>query len=795
MAKNKNRKKSILKVFLFSFIGIMLFCLITVVILWCIYGDRIKKCYAVAETKIQSISANEFSNSQTSLVYDRDNNLLMKIKGDKENYYLRYNDIPETVNNAFIAIEDHRFLEHHGIDYIATLRAFVSILLNKGELVQGGSTITQQLARNVFLTTEKSMERKVTELFIALGLERKYSKEDILEFYINNINYSNGCYGIEAAAQEYFGKSCKDLSDSEMVFLCAIPQNPTYHNPRKYLTNTLRRRDNIIRAMLEYHYITAQEAEEMLSEKITIINREDTTTHNYMETYAKHAAVEVIMKEVLGFEFRYTLTDKEREEYKKEYDKAYTDASNKLETDGYTVYTSLSLLQQGIVQNALDEILQSYTSVTTDGEYSLQGAVTVIENDTGLVTAIVGGRTPLNHVYTLNRAFQSYRQPGSTIKPLVAYTPYFEDDTHNVTDIRRDYTEPEFNGQKVPKGTGRRTTILNAVKWSYNAIPWNIVRELTPDKSLSYLANMNFSKLVDSDKVESISLGGFTYGVSTVEMASAYSTLARNGLFVEPTCITKIVDNEGTVIFSNKNIEPKRVYSEQSCVKMRECLSSVVHGGTGSSANMVGIEVVGKTGTSNNEKDSWFAGSTPYYSAAIWVGHDTPKSEPSVSKKKITATLFKNIMTPIHDALQDKSKQFNNNFNTQPTNQRQSASIFEEVYNSCTTLDSINIIDEKTLNSFNSQYNDIKSLIISSKDLVTQQEYEMLMSELDNVKRNKWDSILSVESDIKEKDTQNGSTKITINSFPDIEESEHEVIPFNSIDMNNLTEESEEMSQ
>lgn len=727
---------------LFAFL-IVIVCITGIVIL-ILYGDTIKECYSTAKKKVEEIGVNEFSGSQTSLIYDADNNLLMKIKGDKENYYLLYEEIPDTVKNAFISIEDHRFLQHNGVDYISMVRAAFAILSSNGELVQGGSTITQQLARNIFLSTDKTLSRKITEIFIAVRLEHMYSKSDILEFYINNINYGYGCYGIESAAKEYFGTSVKNLTDAQMITLCAIPQNPTYNDPRKYMTNTLRRKDNIVRAMEKYGAITSVQAKKIMAEKITVVDEEE-SSNNYLETYAKFAATEAIMDKVLDFTFKYNLTDKERKEYEESYQKTFSMAEKLLKTNGYTIYTSLSLSQQGIVQNNLDAILSDYTVMTSDNEYSLQGAVTLIDNQTGLVTAIVGGRTPINHVYTLNRAFQSYRQPGSSIKPLIAYIPYFEDETHNYTDILKDFVSPAYEGQKVPKGTGKRSTIINAVKWSYNGIPWNIVRELTPEKSLSYLQSMCFHKLVDSDKVEAISLGGFTNGVSTLEMASAFSALSRNGMFIRPSCIVKIVDNTGSVIYSHKKEETRRVYSEQACQKMRICLETVVNGGTGAAAKVSGIDTAGKTGTSNDEKDSWFVGFTPYYTAAVWVGHDIPKSEPSVSSRKITATLFSQIMTPLHKPILEGEPETIRTFNKmEETTSQQSESIFDKILSEIDLLSNVKIESMESYKEFDDKYMEIKSIIDSGKDVLENSESLTLSEKLEDVKRAKWEDILKI---------------------------------------------------
>lgn len=740
----RSLKKRVLKLVLSFFLLAIIFCLSFCGIVWFNYGDTIIEKHNSALQKVKEISASEFDGVQTSLIYDVSGNLLSKIKGDKETYYLRYNDIPSTVRDAFIAIEDHRFLEHSGVDYIAIARAALEILKSDGELVQGGSTITQQLARTVFLSSDKKIERKIEEMFIAFELEKQYSKEDILEFYINNINYGNNCYGIEAASRKYFGKSVKELSKSQMIYLCAIPQSPTGNDPLKYPNNTLRRRDNIIRAMSEYGYLKPSEESLLMKESIVPIKSES-STNNYLETYAKHATIEVLMSKVLNFEFRYDLSNAERKEYEKKYDACYKEAENLLKTNGYSVYTSLSLETQALVQSQVDEALLNYTLLKSDGEYSLQAAVTVLDNESGLVEAIVGGRTPLNHIYTLNRAYQSYRQPGSTIKPIIAYTPYFSEVGHTPNQMMVDSVEQETAEQKVPKGTGKNTSILNAVRWSYNGVPWNIVREMTPEKALSYLKLLNFHEIVEEDNGEAIALGGFTYGMSTLEMAGAYSTLARNGIFIEPTCITKIVSATGEEIYNHKNAFTRKVYDERATILMTECLLDVVLNGTGKAAYFDGIQIAGKTGTTNDEKDSWFAGYTPYKTAVIWAGHDTPKEDASVSQKNITASLFRNIMKPLHQQYLEHPEDIKT-FTTKEELEEEKAEVLQSVEQDfiSITTPKISQLANKAISSkedaeeFNALYSEILKIMEEHKENISNEQYQKTYQQVENIKREAW---------------------------------------------------------
>lgn len=764
-----NLARIFIKLLLFLIGSFLIITLIITCILWNKYGNVIIEIHNEALNKIDKINANEFDSQQTSLIYDLDGNLLSKAKGDKETYYLRYSDIPSTVKEAFIAIEDHRFIEHNGVDYIALFRAFIALIKNDGNITQGGSTITQQLARTMFLSYEKSYKRKIEEIFISLELEKQYEKTDILEFYINNINYANGCYGIEAAARKYFNVSIKELSKSEMIYLCAIPQNPTYNNPYKYPNNTLRRRDNIIRSMEKYGYITTTDALMLMKEEIKLVKKE-ATSNNYLETYAKHSILEILMETILKFNFKYDLSDKDRKSYEIAYKEAYNKAENLLKTKGYSIYTSLSLETQGILQNKLDSALSNYNTLTSENEYSVQGAATIIDNATGLVTAIVGGRTPINHLYTINRAYQSYRQPGSSIKPLIVYAPYFSDINNTPNKIVKDQVETNSNTEKVPNGTNKKVSIQEAITWSYNAVPWNIMNEITPKKAINYLNLMKFNKIVDDDNQNVISLGGFTYGVSTLEMASAFSSFTRDGIFIPPSCVIRIVSPTGEVIYEHKNTQTVKVYSERSSRLMTQTLKEVILEGTGKAAYFDGIDIAGKTGTTNDDKDSWFVGYTPYLTMAIWAGHDTPKSEKSLSDKKITATLWKETMQVLHEnILKNKEESDILHFKQYDLLDKEIEKVSNtmrdeylvSINEKITELATYQISSKNDAELYLSMYDTVISSLKESINIIGTETYNTLYSKMLDYKRARWDTIINYISSYNQKnfseDTGNNS--------------------------------------
>ena len=413
------------------------------------------------------------------------------MEGSKDVYYLTDNEIPYLVKAAIVSVEDKKFYSHDGVDYKAVFRALWALIKNKGEITQGGSTVTQQLAKNIFLTQEVTFERKLKEVFIARELEKTYTKDQILEFYINNIYFANGFYGIEAAAQGYFNKTAAELTLSEIAYLCAIPNNPSDYNPFIYPENTLDRRDRILDQMFENENIDLAMLNEALNEEIEL-NSVTNNKNNYVETYVRHCAITELMKQS-GFDIKYSFdSDEEEEKYDSLYNELYKEYSSKLYTGGYRIYTSIDMDAQENLQNSIDERLEQYTETNDEGIFKMQSSGVCIDNSSGYVVAIVGGRSQDYSGYTLNRAFQSFRQPGSSIKPILVYTPIFEmgytpDDT--VVDEKI-----EDGPQNAGGGYLGEITIRQAVTYSTNTVAWKLFDILTPQRGIEFLNEMNFSK-------------------------------------------------------------------------------------------------------------------------------------------------------------------------------------------------------------------------------------------------------------------------------------------------------------
>lgn len=611
------------------------------------YWDTVEAMYDEAEEFVKETTEETFKLSQTSTIYAADGTVISRLKGAKDTTYVEYEDMPLDACAAIVSIEDKRFYRHDGVDYIALLRA-LKAMIETGELSQGGSTITMQLARNIFLNQDKNWRRKVEEIFIAWELEEQYEKEDILEYYINNIYFGNGYYGIGAASRGYFNKRVNQLNLSQIAFLCAIPNNPTLYDPLTNMENTLARRDRILKNMLndgkisELDYATAV-IEEIILERPKVIAKND-----YIETYAYYCATRALMKQE-GFIFQYDFSsDYEEEQYNQRYVKVYNACEAKLRSQGYQIFTSLNLSVQGQLQKAIDEELREYTDVNEDGVYKLQASAVCINNDTGLVEAIVGGRAQEFTFYSLNRAYQSHRQPGSAIKPLIVYTPMLE----------RGYTadtlvvdEEIEGGPKNVNGTHLgEITLQTAVEKSVNVIAWKLFEELTPKKGLAYLERMKFSHLNDNDYQLPSALGGFTEGVSALEMAAAYATLENDGVYREPTCISRITDSFGNVIFE-ADTKGVQVYQHNAARDMTTILTGVMENGTASELALPNMPSAGKTGTTNDQKDGWFVGYTRYYTTSVWVGYDLPKKLDDLKGSTYPGHIWKQFMEILHEDL------------------------------------------------------------------------------------------------------------------------------------------------
>ena len=656
MAKKRRKKFWLLKlIFQCFFIVVFLGCMTVAVGFYMKYGDTVLQLYSEAQKIVENSKESDFKSTETSLVYDAKGNLLKTLKGEKDLYYLSIDRIPDQVKESLISIEDKKFYQHNGIDVKRIAGSAVAIA-KAGSIVAGGSTITQQMVKNVYLTNDQKWTRKVKEIFIALGIEKKYSKDQILEFYVNNIYFGNGYYGIQAAANGYFRKGIKSLSLSQTAFLCGITNNPTIYDPYNSFEDAIERRDLILSQLYKDGVITEDEYNEALNEKIKVKKKKKTKS-NSVDSFVMESATKALM-EKQGFEFRYTFSnDTEKAAYELQYNEAYNQCQASLYTGGYRIYTSIDQDKQTELQKAVDENLAAFTTTYTDstsGEdmYELQSSATCIDNSTGRVVAIVGGRTQEGlEGLSMNRAFESYRQPGSSIKPLIVYAPALEAGYTPDSIV----ADTKINEPDAPKnsdgGYMGKITLRKAVEQSRNVVAWKLFEELTPQKGLSYLKKMHYSNIVDSDYVLAASVGGFTYGTNTLEQASGYATLANAGVYREPTCIVSITDSQGDVIISD-SLAKVNVYEENAALMMVDVMKGVITSGTGRGLALNNrMPCAGKTGTTDDSKDGWFCGFTKYYTTAVWVGYDIPRTMTGLYGATYPGRIWKQFMNVIHEDL------------------------------------------------------------------------------------------------------------------------------------------------
>lgn len=617
-------------------------------------GQTLIGCMREAKDLVDSSTPDTFRLAQTSYIYSDDGTQLAALAESEDATYLSYEDIPADVVNAFVSVEDRTFWNNSGVDYKGILRVCVNYVKTKGQVAEGASTITQQLARGTFLSNEKTLSRKIKEIFIARQLTKKYTKEQIMEFYCNSCCFANGIYGVEDASQKYFGCSVSDLSLSETAYICAIPNRPEYYNPLKNSENAISRRNKILQDMYECDYITKDAGDAALAENITVaeVSDEEDTFYNYEATYAINCAIRYLMKQD-GFEFKsHFEDDADYDTYNAYYDEMYKQAKHKLYTGGYKVTTTMNLKAQKNLQKIFDKELAFNTKVDeSTGIYQFQGAMTVIDNETGKVVAMIGGRSQdeLQQTYSLNRGFQSFKQPGSSIKPLVIYTPALEegyDANSTLTEIDVKAAK-KSTSEKISKMSGKKMSLRYAVEDSKNGCAYSLYNIITPKVGLSYIENMNFSKIVQQDYTLSSGLGGLHHGTNTVEMANAYSTLENHGEYRQADCISSILDASGNEIYEEP--ESKTVYTRSASDQMTDILEGVLNSSAGTAKGLKwssasDVAAAAKTGTTNDNNVAWFCGYTPYYTISVWVGYDYPKSVKGLWGNTYPAYIWKEAM-------------------------------------------------------------------------------------------------------------------------------------------------------
>ena len=526
-----------------------------------------------------------------SQFYDINGNVIYTTLSEERRVPVSIDKIPKHVQQAFIAIEDNRFYEHSGIDYRGTARALVSTL--SGREVQGGSTITQQLAKNAFLTQERSIIRKIKEAFIAKELEHKYTKDEILTMYLNQIYFGQGAYGIESASLYYFGKHVQNLDIAEAATLAAIPKSPNYYNPFENPKESKNRQELVIDQMVKYGFISADSATKAKAKKMVY------STSHKQQNNPRGYFFDMISQKVIA--------------------EVGADALYK---GGLKIYTTLDMDMQLAAEKAMRHLPNYYTD--SKKLTQPQMALAAVDPKTGYVKAMIGGRGQDK----FNRATLAVRQPGSAFKPFVYLTAMQNGFTP--ASIIEDKEEEFAKGWKPQNSDMQwhgKVSLRTALKRSLNVPTIKLAREVGVDKIVANVEKMGITTLVDSGAYSDVNLamalGGLSKGVNPLEMASAYGVLATNGLYSKPIALLKIVDRDGKVLYQAKP-QSKRVVDAASAYLTTNMLEDVLVSGTGGGMG-IGRPAAGKTGTTDTYIDAWFVGYTPDLSTAVWVGDDNNK--------------------------------------------------------------------------------------------------------------------------------------------------------------------------
>lgn len=625
---------------IFSFILhlVAIVCISMLVLLGIIYikvEPEYKEYMREAKQIVDESTPETFRYNETTMLYDKNNKQMARLEKDGDTVYLKYEDIPEDAVNAFIAVENRTFWEDPGIDWKSMGRVVYDAIRTRGKEVHGASTITQQLARAVFLNNGVTLDRKLKEMAIAIKLTETYSKQDIMEFYVNNVSFANGYYGLEAAAKGYFSKPASELSLSQIAYLCAIPNSPAFYDPYNDETRAIERRDHILESMYDVGFISWSVMQDAKEEKI-VINPPHETAGGYAITYASDCAIRYFMK-LDGFQFQYHFDTYEE---KQAYDEAYHDEYETMRTElyqgGYRIYTSIDTEKQNELQKSVDDFLEN---TRTEDAKDLQAAI-VLCNSQGLVSAIIGGSTDETG-YGLNRAYQSDRQPGSCIKPLIVYMPAIQRGYTADTLVKNISIQEALAKEKarIETGTeykisdmaGEEVTMRYALEQSLNGVAYVLIDATGIWNDLPILENMRFANIVPDDYTLSAALGGFTQGVTPVEMAGAYACLANSGQYNEPTCITSIVNRYGEEMYKKES--PTKMFERSQTLTLRDIMEGVMIRGTAKQLkwyDSTDKPAFVKTGTTDSQKDGWLCGwvedGQETYVMTCWVGCDQPKA-------------------------------------------------------------------------------------------------------------------------------------------------------------------------
>ena len=653
-AKNKNKKKKTGKYGRTVFVVLM--CLLVVIMLVAaIVGGYVVVniiSFAHGEPAID-LEDYKMNQNQTSFIYayDKDGKTveIAKLHGEENRVWVDSEDMPKHLKDAFVCLEDKRFEKHHGVDWLRTFGALTG--LSDG----GGSTITQQLIKNLTNDKEVTFVRKFKEIERALNLENNYDKDTILEAYLNTLYLGSGCYGVQTASETYFGKDVSELNIAESASLAVITKAPTKYNPLLNPDENKRRQELCLKYMLEEKAITKEEYEAAVAYKLVFTNSEGYVADND-ENEKKPEKTEEYQDFYVDYVIK-TVRDDLMEKY------GYTarQAMDKINYGGLKIYAAVDPDVQEVLNKVYTNRIAFPKEKDTEESPAVQSAATVMDYE-GRIVGIVGEAGEKSGNLCLNRASESPRQPGSSIKPLSTYAMAIEKNYVNWSTMILNYAIV-YQGKLWPqnadgtKGTKTDITVQYAIQRSFNTVPARIITQMLGiDEAYEYMKKTFHLTTLDdeSDKnIAPLATGALTNGVTTVEMAAAYAVFGNNGKYYEPYCYYKVTNSSGSEVLLETKSEPERVMSEDSAEVMRELLKTVSTSSFGTGSNVRRFELMSKTGTTTDEKDSWIAGGTPYYVCAVWLGYDKPKVVPFAYSP--AGRVYIELLDRIHEDLESKS--------------------------------------------------------------------------------------------------------------------------------------------
>ena len=634
---------------------VLLILFISVVIFACIFTAYLRN-YLMPQV---SFSLDSFKLNQTSVIYYQDKNTgeyetLQNLYGDENRIWVSYKEIPSDLVFATVAIEDKRFYEHNGVDWLRTMRAGMNLFMGSSSTF-GASTLTQQLVKNLTNDDEITVRRKLVEIFRALEMEKQYDKNDILEWYLNTIYLGEQAYGVRTAAYTYFGKDVTQLDLAECASLIAITNNPSIYDPYISDNNKQRnkeRQETILYEMLDQGYITQNEYQNAMSKELVFDYATGDTELLDDSSYYSYF-VDQVIRDVVRDLSSATGYDTEV-------------ITQMILSGGYQIYSTIDV----DVQNAAEEVYENLDNIpATDSTYQqLQSGIVVIDNETGDISAIVGGVGEKPGSLTLSRATQSLLAPGSVIKPIAVYGPALNAGLITPATVYDD-TPFTFGSEAWPKNEDDiyhgLTTILDAMKRSSNTVAVKVLDDLGLDYAYNYAFNeMGLDTLVDAYELNgveytdksywSLALGGTVQGITIRDMTAAYAAVENGGVYRTARTYTKVLDSEGELVLDNTQ-STRTVLDEKAAYYLTYMMEETVKSGTGVEAQISGMSVAGKTGTTSDDQDRWFAGYTPYHTAVVWCGYDQPQEvvlqDDSIDNP--AAVLWNKVMTAVSEGETD----------------------------------------------------------------------------------------------------------------------------------------------